>query len=100
MEDQRPIHTISNGTVRACIWKNTSAKKLFHDVTFFRSYRKGEGWGTSSSFGAKELPLLATTILDAHAWIHSQIANQAEAAVAEASAPATAENSGTGPTPG
>jgi hypothetical protein len=100
MEDQRPIHTISNGTVRACIWRNASAKKLFHDVTFFRSYRKGDGWGTSSSFGAKELPLLATTILDAHAWIHNQIASHAEATATDAPGPATAESPGDGPAPG
>ena len=100
MEDQKPIHTISHGAVRACIWQNASASKLWHDVTFFRTYRKGAGWGTSSSFGAKELPLLATTILDAHAWIHNQIANQAEAAAADASAPAPGQDSGTGPVPG
>ena len=79
MEDKKPVHTISHGTVRACIWRNNSATKLLHDVTFYRSHRQGDGWGTSYNFGGKELLTLARVILDAHVWILTQLSGQMDA---------------------
>ncbi len=67
MEDKKPVNIITYGPVRACVWRNDSATKLYHDVTFSRCYREGAGWGVSYVFGAKELPALAKVILDAHA---------------------------------
>lgn len=104
MDDKKPVHTISHGNVRACIWRNDSATRLFHDVTFFRSYRKNEGWATSCSFGAKELPVLAMVILDAHTWIHKQLTGQGETPAAPAQAPdpvpVNAETTGAATPPG
>ena len=97
MEDKKPVHTISHGNIRACIWRNDSAAKLLHDVTFYRSHRQGDGWGTSYNFGAKELLPLARGILEAHAWILNQLSGQTEATarpVAAARESPSAPNSG------
>ena len=79
MEDKKPVHTISHGYARACIWRNDSAASLLHDVTFHRTYRQGDSWGRSRNFGGKDLLDLARAILDAHAWIVAQLAGQTEA---------------------
>ena len=84
MEEKKPVHTISHGYARACIWRNDSATSLLHDVTFHRVYRQGvapeaTAWRRSHSFGGKDLLNLARVILDAHAWIVAQLAGQTEA---------------------
>lgn len=83
MEETRPqpIHTISCGSVRASIWRNENALKLFHDVTVCRCYRDGQRWASTCTFGTKDLPVLAKVVLDAHTWIHAQVTGQEEVAL-------------------
>lgn len=79
MEQQKPVATITCGTIKACIWRNDTASRLFHDVTVSRRYRDSQGWTSTCSFGVKDLPVLAKVILDAHTWIHAQLSGEADA---------------------
>lgn len=79
MEQQKPIHMITCGAIRAYVWRNECASRLFHDVTFPRRYRDLNGWATTCSFGVKDLPVLAKVILDAHVWIHARLASGEDA---------------------
>lgn len=79
MEQQKPVATITCGAIRACVWRNDNASRLFHDVTVSRRYRDSNGWASTCSFGVKDLPVLAKVILDAHTWIHAQLAGSDEA---------------------
>jgi hypothetical protein len=69
----RPAHTIRYGAVRAAIWRNLadngSASRPMYSVTFSRSYKDGDAWKDSSSFGPDDLLLLAKAADEAHTWI-------------------------------
>lgn len=46
-------------------------------VTFTRSYKEGDDWHDSSSFGYDDLLTLSKAADDAHSWIHEQLASKA-----------------------
>jgi hypothetical protein len=72
----RPIHTIRYGAVRAAIWRNVvdngNASRRIYNVTFSRSYKDGNDWKDSSSFGPDDLLVLAKIADDAHTFIHER----------------------------
>jgi hypothetical protein len=72
----RPVHTIRYGAVRAAIWRNMidagNASRPVYNVTFSRSYKDGEQWKETGSFGADDLLVLAKAANDAHTYIHQQ----------------------------
>jgi len=72
----RPIHTIRYGAVRAAIWRNMidagNNSRPVYNVTFTRSYKDGDQWRESASFGLDELLLLAKAANDAHSYICGQ----------------------------
>ena len=71
----RPVHTIRYGTIQAAIWQNMvdngNASRPMYSVTFRRSYKDGERWKDSASFGVDDLLTLAKAANDAHTWIHN-----------------------------
>ena len=70
----KPAHEIRiNGSgVRATIWKNDTANGPRFNTTFERSYKDGEQWKTSDSFGQHDLLLLAHVATEAFRWIADQ----------------------------
>lgn len=75
--NNRPVHTIRYGTVRAAIWRNVvdlgAASREMYNVTFSRSYRDGDNqWKDSASFGADDLLVLAKAADEAHTWVSRQ----------------------------
>ena len=73
---KRPVHTIRYGAIRAAIWRNVvdngNASRAMYSVTFSRTYKDGERWKDSSSFGQDDLLVLAKAMNDAHTFIHQQ----------------------------
>ena len=65
----RPIHEIRLGRIRAAIWENESPNGMRHNVSITRSYRDGQQWKDSTSFGREDLLLLAKVADQAHSWI-------------------------------
>jgi hypothetical protein len=43
-----------------------------YNVTFTRSYKDGEDWKDSASFGSDDLLVLGKIANDCHTWIHEQ----------------------------
>lgn len=69
----RPIHEIRLGHIRASIWANENSRQnVWFNVSIVRSYRDGEEWRTTSSFGRDDLPLVAKAADMAYAWIWNQ----------------------------
>jgi hypothetical protein len=58
--------------VAAAIWPNEGQNGTFYNVTFERTYRKGEELKNSQSFGRDDLLLLAKAADMAHTWISEQ----------------------------
>ena len=68
----KPAHEIRINGIRATIWKNETEKGPRYNTTFERSYKDGEEWKTSDSYGREDLLLLAYMAREAFAWIAKQ----------------------------
>ena len=72
----KPVHTVRYGNVRAAVWRNLvdlgNNSRPMYSVTFNRSYKDGNDWRDTSSFGSDDLLLLAKAANDAHTWISGQ----------------------------
>lgn len=69
MEGNKPVHTMSCGTLRVSIWKNTSDLGEFYNLGFHRVFMRNGQWEKSSYFSEYDLLTLSKVVLDAHAWI-------------------------------
>ena len=70
--NNRPIHEIKVGRIRASIWTNESERQdVWFTVSISRVYCDGEQWKTTTSFGRDDLPLVAKAAEMAFAWLWS-----------------------------
>ena len=72
----RPIHQIRIGLIRAAVWENPTDTGVWYAVTFERSYRDGEEWKSSDSYGRDDLLVLAKLADLAHTWIFQAVQRQ------------------------
>ncbi|MDX1930564.1 MAG: hypothetical protein SFV81_28835 [Pirellulaceae bacterium] len=72
MAQERPVHEIRLGKVKAAIWRNETDSGPRHSVTISRIYKTETGWESSFSFGRDELPLVSKVADQAHLWIYQQ----------------------------
>jgi len=75
----RPAHTARYGAIKCTIWRNDSRNGPFFSTVISRSYKEGEDWRESPSFGQEDLPTVAKAALDAHSWVREQLDNEREA---------------------
>ena len=68
----KPAHEIRINGIRATIWKNDTEKGPRYNTTFERSYRDGEQWKTSDSFGRDDLLIVSHIATEAFRWIAQQ----------------------------
>ncbi len=72
----KPAHVVRYGTIKGAIWRNVvdngNASRPIYNVTFSRSYKDGEEWKDSGSFGLDDLLTLAKAASDCHTWIYEQ----------------------------
>jgi len=68
----KPAHEIRINGIRATIWKNDTDKGPRFNTTFERSYRDGDKWKSSDSFGQQDLLLLSHVATEAFRWIAMQ----------------------------
>jgi hypothetical protein len=68
----KPVHEIRVGGIRASIWRNDTANGPRFNTTFERSYRDGETWKSSDSFGRDDLMNLSFVCAEALRWIVQQ----------------------------
>jgi hypothetical protein len=62
-----PVDKVRVGLITASIWANETEKGTFHNVTFERRYRDGDGnWKSSHSYNADDLLSLAKAADLAH----------------------------------
>lgn len=69
--NNKPVHEIRMGRIKAAIWENETQNGVRHNVTVQRIYKEeGGDWQTSESFGRDDLPLLGKVVDQAHTWIY------------------------------
>ena len=73
MANQKPVHEIRLGKVKAAIWRNETDAGLRYSVTIVRLYKSDQDhWESSTSFGRDELPLVCKVADLVHTWIYQQ----------------------------
>lgn len=77
----RPVHDVRIGPIRAAIWANETESGTRYNATFDRSYKDGEVWKTTTSFGRDDLLALAKAADLAHTWIVQQPREQPSGAL-------------------
>jgi hypothetical protein len=59
MPKDKPIHEVRMGMIKVAVWKNDTQNGVLYKATFSRSYRDGNEWKTTESFGRDDLLVLA-----------------------------------------
>jgi hypothetical protein len=73
----KPVHKIRAGALSVSIWQNDGEKGPWYSVTPSRSYKQGDQWKDSDSFGLDDLLLLAKLLDEARGWIrHAEQADR------------------------
>lgn len=74
----RPVHVVRYGAIKAVIWRNETSAGPICNVTVARSYKDGDQWKESASFGYEDLLPLAKCLDLAHSWIHDARENESQ----------------------
>jgi len=74
----KPVFVSRFGAVKAVVWLNHTSVGPIHNVTVARTYKDGEDWKESGSFGADDLLTLAKALNAAHSYIYEQRQKAAE----------------------
>ena len=70
---QKPVKKIQLGSIRATIWENTNGKGTsWFNVEVTRSYKDGDEFKDSTSFGVNDLPVASKAMDFAFSWIMNQ----------------------------
>jgi hypothetical protein len=67
--NNKPIHEVRLGAIKASVWKNQTESGVWHNVTLSRIYKDGDQWKSTNSFGRDDLLLVAKVANEAHSWI-------------------------------
>ena len=70
--NKQPVQKIRHGAVSASIWAQDTDKGPVFNVTFQRSYRDGDTWKNSTSFGRNNLLVISLIAARAFEWISNQ----------------------------
>ena len=70
MDKSKPAAKLRYGSVSAAVWQNQGDKGSFYNVTFQRTYKEGESFKNTQSFGRDDLLVVAKLADLAHTKIH------------------------------
>jgi hypothetical protein len=79
----RPLHVVRYGAIKAVIWRNETSAGPICNITVARSYRDGEQWKETGTFGFDDLLTLAKCLDLAHSWIHDMRDRESQTPPAE-----------------
>jgi hypothetical protein len=65
----KPIHRIRHGAVSASIWSQQAENGMMFNVTFQRTYKDGDDWKYTGSFGRRDLLVVGLIAARAFEWI-------------------------------
>lgn len=65
----KPAHEIRRGNVKALIWENAGQHGAFYRFTVERLYKDGVIWKSSATFGANDIPKLASVLVQVEDWL-------------------------------
>src|SRR5262249_17935835 len=78
---QKPSAKFRMGRIAATVWENQGENGPWVSTTILRSYKDGDTWKTTASYGADDHPVVEKVAALADAWIfHQQQRQGGEAA--------------------
>jgi hypothetical protein len=87
-EDQQlklmPVFTTRHRALKAAVWLNESDNGPFYNVTVSRSYKDGDTWRESPSFGYDDVLHVAELLRTCHSFMSREIAKAKAANKADA----------------
>jgi hypothetical protein len=75
-----PVFTVRHRALKAAVWKNETENGPMFNTTLSRSYKDGETWKESSSFGYDDVLIVAELLHTCHGFIVREMAKQSEEA--------------------
>ena len=72
MTNNKPIHQLKEGRVRAAIWPTGSGGAHGYSFTFERLYKQKESWKSASSFYIDDIERLEKVLSEARSWFAQQ----------------------------
>jgi hypothetical protein len=82
-ERRQPSAKFRMGRISATVWENQGEKGPWFTTTILRSYKDGDDWKSTSSFGREDLPLVEKVAAQALFWIFRQQQQQGGEATQE-----------------
>jgi hypothetical protein len=70
--NNQPVHIIRHGVITGSVWRQETDKGSMFNVTFQRSYKDGDTWKSSTSFGRNNLLVVSLIAARAFEWIGNQ----------------------------
>jgi hypothetical protein len=67
-DNNKPVHEVRIGSVRAAVWLNEGKNGPWHNVTITRTYQDGDDYRETSTYGIGELLAVAKAADLAHTW--------------------------------
>jgi hypothetical protein len=69
----QPVHKLRHGAVSASVWRTETEKGPLFNVTFQRSFKDGDDWKNSTSFGRRDLLVVSLIAARTFEWISAQV---------------------------
>jgi hypothetical protein len=75
-----PVFTCRHRVLKAAVWKNETENGTMFNTTLTRSYKDGEEWKESGSFGYDDILIVAELLRTCHGFISREMAKASEEA--------------------
>ena len=73
-----PVFTVRHRALKAAVWKNDTENGPMFNTTVSRSYKDGETWKESGSFGYDDVLIVAELLRTCHGFISRELAKHSE----------------------
>lgn len=73
-----PVFAVRHRALKATVWRNETASGPFYNTTVSRSYKEGDIWKESTSFGYDDLLIVAELLRSCYAFISGETDRQSE----------------------
>ena len=74
----KPVFTCRHRALKAAVWQNETENGIMYNTTLSRSYKDGEEWHESQSFGWDDLLIVAELLRTCYGFISREMAKQSD----------------------
>jgi hypothetical protein len=75
-----PVFAARHRALKASVWQNSGENGVFFNVTVSRSFKEGDTWRESGSFGYDDVLIVAELLRTCHGFISREMAKASQEA--------------------